>query len=313
MTARGDVARMLTLVPWFLERPGASVHEAADAFGVPAGTIRRDLQHLDFCGLPGLGGGALFDVTVVADRVVVSMADELRRPLRLTPREAMRLVISLQAVDEAMGEELPALRSAIDKVRDAAGLPATSTVAMIEGDHRARWLADLRTALRDGSQVRLSYQGRADTEPRERTVDPWQLDVTADGWYLHGRDAALGPDAHRAFRLDRIADLQVLDRPVEVPRPDGPLPEPRFDAGEGSVEVVVRLGRPAQWLVDAVEPDDVTEEGDDVVMRLRTDAPRWVVGLLLMGAPHVTVEAPVEVARLLDEVARAALAPYGAD
>lgn len=306
MSAGDDVARMLTMVPWFLERPGASVDEAAEAFGVPARTVRRDLSHLDFCGLPGLGGGALFDVTLEQDRVVVSMADELRRPLRLTPREALRLVLSLQAVDEAFGDELPALRSAIDKVRRAADLPAHAAVAVAEG--RSSWLAMLRGALRDGQQVRLDYQGRTDTAPRSRTIDPWQLDVTPDGWYLHGHDVEV--DDHRVFRLDRIADLEVLDTLVSRPRPEEPLPEPRFDPTDDAVEVVVRLGGGARWLADAVDADEVVDDGGTLSVRFRTDAPAWVARLLLMGAPEVTVVRPAELAHQMAAEARAALARY---
>ena len=311
MSAGNDVARMLTMVPWFLERPGASIHEAAEAFGVPARTIRRDLSHLDFCGLPGLGGGALFDVTLEQDRVVVSMADELRRPLRLTPREALRLVLSLQAVDEAFGDDLPALRSAIDKVRRAADLPEHAAVSVGERA-TGSWLGSLREALRDGRQVRLSYQGRTDSHPRRRVVDPWQLDVTPDGWYLHGHDVDAG--AHRVFRLDRVAEVEVLTAPVTVARPDRPLPPPRFDPGDDAVEVTVRLGRGARWLADAFDHDEVRDDGATLEVRFRTDAPAWVARVLLMGAPDVTVVSPPELATAVTEQARAALARYrGAD
>lgn len=309
MSAGDDVARMLTMVPWLLERPGASIDEAVEAFGVPARTIRRDLSHLDFCGLPGLGGGALFDVTLEQDRVVVSMADELRRPLRLTPREALRLVLSLQAVDEAFGEELPALRSAIDKVRRAADLPAHAAVAVGEGTS-STWLGALRGALRDARQVRLAYQGRTDTAPRDRVVDPWQLDVTPDGWYLHAHDVQA--DGHRVFRLDRVADLEVLDAPATHARPAGALPEPRFEPAAEDLEVVVRLGRGARWLADAVAHDALVDDGTTLEVRFRTDAPQWVARLLLMGAPDVTVVAPPAVAERMAQEARAALDRYGA-
>ena len=307
MSAGTDVARMLTMVPWFLERPGASVDEAAEAFGVPPRTIRRDLSHLDFCGLPGLGGGALFDVTLERDRVVVSMADELRRPLRLTPREALRLVLSLQAVDEAFGDELPALRSAIDKVRLAADLPAHAAVAVGE-DADPSWLRTLRDAMRAQQQVRLTYQGRHDDHPRDRVVDPWQLDVTPDGWYLHGHDH--DADDHRVFRLDRVGSLEVLAAPVVHVRPATPLPEPRYEPAEDAIEVVVRLGPSARWLADAVHHDEVVDDGEDLEVRFQTDAPRWVARLLLMGAPAVEVVAPDEIAALVAAEARAAMDQY---
>lgn len=307
MSAGHAVARMLTMVPWFLERPGASVAEAAEAFGVPPRTVRQDLAHLDFCGLPGLGGGALFDVTLVEDRVVVSMAPELRRPLRLTPREALRLVLSLQAVDEAFGDELPALRSAIDTVRRAANLPANAAVAVGERAPGS-WLAALRGALRAGRRVRLQYQGRADEAPRERLVEPWQLDVTPHGWYVHAHDVAA--EGHRVFRLDRIADVEVLEDPATTPRPTAALPQPRYEPSEDAVTVVVRLGPSARWLADAVDPDAVEEVDDGIEVRFRTDTPSWVVRLLLMGAPDVRVVSPPSLGQTLAAEARAAADRY---
>ncbi len=306
MSAGDAVARMLTMVPWLLERPGASVDEAAAAFGVPPRTIRRDLSHLDFCGLPGLGGGTLFDVTLEQDRVVVSMADELRRPLRLTPREALRLVLSLQAADAALGEEMPALRSAIDKVRRAADLPVGAAVAVGEG--QSGWVAELRRALRDGVQVRLVYQGRTDDAPRERVVDPWQLDVTPEGWYLHGLDVEV--DDHRVYRLDRIVDVEVLTSRLSTSRPTEPLRPPQFDPGDDDIEIVVRLGQSARWVADAIAHDALEDDGETIRLTFRTDAPQWVVRLLMMGAPDVEVLAPDHVAALLAGEARAALERY---
>ena len=107
MSATDDVARMLTLVPWLLERPGASLAETAAAFGVDERTVRRDLlDHLDFCGLPGLGGGDLFTVDLSGDRIVVSMADELQRPVRPTPAEALQLVLGLNYQEECSLREI---------------------------------------------------------------------------------------------------------------------------------------------------------------------------------------------------------------
>lgn len=299
---------MLTLVPWFLERPGASIAEAAEAFGVPARTIRRDLSHLDFCGLPGLGGGALFEVTIVQDRVIVHMADELRRPLRLTPREALRLVLSLQAVEQALQGELPALRSAIDKVRDAAGLSPLAAMAVDDAPTGTPVLDTVRQALRDHRRLRIAYQGRGDTEPRDRDVDPWQLDVTPDGWYLHAHDVDVAD--HRVFRLDRIASAEILDTPSVTPPPRQPLPAPRFEPGPDDVQVEVRLGPTARWIADAFDVDEVADHDGALHVHLRTDAPPWVARVLLMGAPDVEIVHPPELAAQMNAIARAALAHY---
>lgn len=309
MSAAGDVARMLTLVPWLLERPGASVAEAAAAFGVSERQVHRDLYHLDFCGLPGLGGGDLFDVSIVGDRVVVTMAEELRQPLRLTPREALLLVLTGEAVAAALPEDLPALRTALDKVRHAMGVPPG--VSVEPEDEGAAWTAALRDAIGRRRRVRLAYQGRGDDAPVTRRVDPWRLHVAGGVWYVQGHDDRAGD--LRTFRLDRIAALDVTDEPWTAAPPAEPLPEPHYEPGADDIEVVVDLAASARWVAEAVEPESVEERPDGGRrLRFHTDAPRWVRRLLLVAGAGAQVVAPTELARTVREDAAAALARYGA-
>lgn len=300
---------MLTLVPWLLERPGASIGEIVAAFGVDERTIRSDLNSLDFCGLPGLGGGDLFEVSIVADRVVVRMADELRRPLRLTPREALRLVLTVDAVAEVLGEELPALRSAVAKVRAAAGVPESVNVRL--ASEGTPWLLAVREAVTAGRRVRLRYQGRSDEAPKERELDPWTLHVSQGSWYVQGHDHRSGEP--RTFRLDRIAELEVLDTPVEVAAPDGPLPRPRYTPAPDDTEVELLLGPRARWLAEVVDPESVEDLADGRWrLRFHTDAPQWIGRLVLMGAGDVEVVRPDGLAERVRATARAALDHYGA-
>ncbi len=301
MSATADVGRMLTLVPWFLERPGASLDEAADAFGVPASVIRRDLGHLDFCGLPGLGGGALFDVSLVGDRVVVSMADELRRPLRPTASEGLRLVLTVDAVMGALGGELPALRTAVDKVRTALGIP--EDVADVLDADEVPAVEVARAALRDGVRVRLSYQGRSDTAPTLREVDPWSLHIQDGVWYLQGHDHGVGE--RRTFRLDRTSAIEPLPETISATAPDQ-LPPPRYAPAPDDLEVIIEVDPAGRWLEGAVVIDGREERGDGgAVLTLRTDAPRWIARLVLMAGGAARVVAPdglrAEVLRLASD------------
>ncbi len=309
MSASDDVARMLTLVPWLLERPGASVAEAAEAFDVPERTIRQDLGHLDFCGLPGLGGGDLFEVEIVADRIVLRMADELRRPLRPTPREALRLVLTLDAVVETLGDDLPALRSAVDKIRGALGIPET-VADVLEPTSGGTVVADARRALRDGRRIRFAYQGRGDRVAQQRVVDPWALHVLDGEWYLQGHDH--GARALRTFRLDRAAELDVLDEGVDT-EPPGELPPPRYVPGPDDLEVQLHLEPGATWILDAIDAGEVDQRDGGTRVRLRTDAPAWIARLVLMAGGAAVVEAPESLRGLVADLARMALVHYEAD
>ncbi|HSK22093.1 MAG TPA: WYL domain-containing protein [Egicoccus sp.] len=306
MTAAGDVARMLTLVPWLLERPGASVSETAAAFGVSEATIRRDLGHLDFCGLPGLGGGDLFEVDIVGERVVVQMADELKRPLRPTPREALRLVLTVDAVSEALADEVPALRTAVDKVRAALGIPESVADVVEPGANDV--VPVLRRAIADERQVRLRYQGRADEQPQWRTVDPWTLQVADGTWYLRAHD--VGADGARTFRLDRAIEVEPTEQPRAVPAPEH-LPPPGYAPGPDDLEVELALNVAGRWVLDAVAPDEVEERPDGgAVVRLRTDAPGWLARVVLTAGGDARVTAPATLADEVAALADEALARY---
>jgi proteasome accessory factor C len=306
VSATADVARMLALVPWLLERPGVTVVEAAETFGVDAATIERDLGHLDFCGLPGLGGGDLFDVSLVGDRIVVQLADELRRPVRPTPSEALRLVLTLDAVVRILGEELPALRTAVTKVRRALGVP-DGAVEVVEPASTGPVLA-LRQALADDRRVRLRYRSRGSEDASSREVDPLALHVLDGVWYLQAHDRAA--EELRAFRLDRVVDLEVLDqrRTAEVPVD---LPPPRYRPGPDDLEVVLDLAPAARWVADAVVADRLEPRADGWArLTFRTDRPAWVAELVVMAGGHARVVAPPQLATRVRERASAALASY---
>ncbi|MEX0869218.1 MAG: WYL domain-containing protein [Nitriliruptoraceae bacterium] len=302
--ATSDVSRMLALVPWLLERPGASVDEAAAAFGVDASVIRTDLAHLDFCGLPGLGGGDLFEIDLVDDRVVIGMADELRRPLRPTPREALRLIVTVDAVADLLADDLPALPRALDKVRRALGIDAS--LADVVTETVPPVVAAMRQALRDERRVIVTYQGRNDATPRERTVDPWALHVEDGKWYLVGHDLTAGDS--RTFRLDRASAVQVTEDDVVHPPPER-LPLPRYRPSGDDLEVVLDVANHARWVLDAMDVDDVTERADGARVRVLTDAPIWIARIVLMAAGGVRVLAPDHVRALVLEMVDTALDP----
>lgn len=307
MSALDDVGRMLALVPWLLARPGASLQEAADAFGVSPQRIRTDLvDHLDFCGLPGLGGGDLFDVAVVGDRIVITMADELARPMRPTAAEALRLVLTVDAVAEVLGDELPALTRAAAKVREALGVP--ERVADVLEPSTTSVVLEVRRALAEGRRVHLRYQGRGDDAPRDRTVDPWRVQVVAGEWYLQGHDQGAGD--LRTFRLDRVAEVSVTDEPVQVP-PPAELPPPRYQPGDDDLAVTLAVTRAGRWLAEVLDVDRIEERADGgALLHLTTDAPRHVARLVLVAGGAATVREPAALARAVGDLARSSAERY---
>lgn len=301
MSATDAVARLLTLTPWLLERPGASIAEAAHAFGVGEQDIRDDLARLDWCGLPGMGGGDVFDVTVTDDRIVLELVHELHRPMRLHPAEALRLVLTLDAVLPTLGDDLPALATARAKVRAAAGVPPGAVVT--SDDHDPAIVGTIRTAMTERRRLSFDYRGRQDDQPRRRTVEVWQLDVIADGWYVRAHDVEA--DGARSFRLDKVVAPRIEDTPATTTPPDD-LPPPGFPADTGR-RVRLRLAPDTAWLAGTVQLVDREVDGDDLIITFDTDALAWIASMVRVAGAGVTIEAPDELATLVQDTARAAL------
>ena len=64
MKAEEQVARMLRMVPYLSAHQGVAVTEVARVFGTTPNQVIRDLEVLQFCGLPGGYHDDLFDVDI---------------------------------------------------------------------------------------------------------------------------------------------------------------------------------------------------------------------------------------------------------
>ena len=137
-TATARLARLLTMVPWLVNRQGIDLQQAADDLGVSVEQLEADLNLLFLCGY-----GQLPDELIEADweegRVFVGNADTIARPLRLGVDEAVTLVVGLRALREVPGlGERDAVERALAKLEDAAGAAAAPARRVRAGGRRRR-------------------------------------------------------------------------------------------------------------------------------------------------------------------------------
>ncbi|RFU20771.1 helix-turn-helix transcriptional regulator [Geodermatophilus marinus] len=321
MTTAGTnerMTRLLTLVPYLTAHPeGVPLAEAARDFGVPERQLRRDLELLWMCGLPGYGPGDLIDLSFEGDRVRVTFTAGMVRPLRLTTDEAVALVVALRTLLELPGlAEREAVSRALAKVSAVAGHAGerVSPVAL-SVDAREQALAVVRDALERRRALHLHYYVPTRDERTERTVDPMRLLLVDGRWYLEAWSREVA--GVRLFRLDRIDDVQVLDEPAAPP----PQAAPRdVEAGlyqpePGAPVVRLRLARWARWVAEYYPVEEVREVDDPpggLVVVLRTHDLAWARRLVASLGGAATVDAPAELARAVADDARAALDRYAA-
>lgn len=298
--------RVLVMVPWLLDNPGVTVDEVAERFDVPPRELVHDLDILGYCGLPGYGGGDLIEASIVGDRISVRMADFFSRPLGLSLREALTLLLAGSALAAVGVPEAGDLGSALAKLRGVLGADAQLAIDLsTPGDGH---LEALRRAVRERRVVRLVYRSGSKVQTTERLVEPWAVMGARGAWYLHGWCRMA--QAPRHFRLDRIKELEVTDTPAEREPPSRPEPA-TYTPEPGDVTVIVDLAPPAAWPAEWVVPDSL-EERPDGTRRLtfRTPSVEWVARLLLRLGSDAQVHQPDALRERVVTLAGEALARY---
>jgi len=308
-----QLPRLLALVPYLLARPGVRVSEVAGVFGVTEDRLRKDLDLLWVCGLPGHGPGDLIDVEFEGDTITLFEPAGVTRPLRLTVDEALALTVALRALAETPGlVERDALDRALVKVEQVAGAaagPAVRVEVAVEGEERV--LPVVERALAAGRRLHLQYHVPGRDESTERDVDPMRLAWAQGRPYLEAwcRRA----EGVRLFRLDRVGAVEVLDLPAEPPphAASRDLSQGVFQPSPDDELVVLALQPGAHWVADH-HPCESVEQTDErtLTARLRTPDTRWVRRLVLRLGDTAVVLHPPGLAEQVRSDARAALAAY---
>ena len=285
-------------------------------FGVSEDRLRKDLNLLWVCGLPGHGPGDLIDVEFEGDTITLFEPAGVTRPLRLTVDEALALVVALRALAETPGPgraRRPGPGAGQGRAGGGGGGPdrAGRVEVAVEGEERV--LPVVEQALRERRRLHLRYHVAARDETTERDVDPMRLALVEGRPYLEAwcRRA----EGVRLFRLDRVAEVHLLDLPAEPP-PDAEardLSQGVFQPSPDDGLVVLALRPAAHWVAEH-HPCESVEPGADseLVARLRTPDTRWVRRLVLRLGAEGRVLEPAALAEQVRADAQAALAAYGA-
>ncbi|ANZ42061.1 protein pafC [Lentzea guizhouensis] len=303
MTASNErLPRLLALVPYLLNRPAITVKEAAADFGITPKQLRKDLELLWMCGLPGYGPGDLIDLSFEGETITVSFDAGMNRPLRLTAAEASSLLVALRALADTPGVvDTDAVRRALAKIESAVGKAQPAGMVVGLGAFEREETAEIRAAVQDAVKreraVRIRYYSQSHDAMSDRVVDPMRLLLLEGRGYLEAWcRSALGV---RLFRLDRIDEVEVLDEP-SVPPPHAKLTdtsEGLFQPRDNQKIAVLLLEPDAHWVAEYYPVDHVAEQTDGRTrVLMRYDDPSWMVRLLLGLGGDVHVEQPAELA-----------------
>ena len=260
-------ARALLCLQLVQDQPGITADRLARGLGCSSRAARRYVAVLREAGVPvhavrGPYGGYRLGSGVRPPPVMFSATEALGLVMAVldghhdagdeTEPVGAALGKVVRALPTAVAEQVQAIRrtTAPAPDRGAARPDPATTIALVQASSQNR-------------RVRLRYRSEAGTE-WVTEADPWAVVVRHGRWYLLCR--AGSERAVRAYRLDRMRDVEPLDEAFERPADLDPVAmlEQHLAVGwdyavevvvESSVDQVRRYLSPALGRLEAVDAD----------------------------------------------------------
>ncbi|MWB98077.1 helix-turn-helix transcriptional regulator [Agromyces seonyuensis] len=221
-----------------------TARELAEELEISLATARRDFEALSAAGIPvypqaGRGGGW---------RLLGGGRTDLSGLTADEARGLFALLGPASARDAPAGSALRKLLRALPETFRADAAAAADAVVVDPSPWgavtrpRPAWADLLQHAIVERRAVRFGYARSGTAADRE--VDPLGLAVKHDRWYLLARRGG----EHRTYLLDRMTDVEVLERTFE--RPDG------YDATAAWAGIVAELEANRSRVAAVVVVDD---------------------------------------------------------
>lgn len=299
-TAHERVRRLLSVVPWIVERDGPRVDDVCERFGMSRAQLLDDLQIVFLVGLFPFTPDQLIDVVIEDDRVWIRLADYFAEPLRLTPDQGFQIVAAGAGMLSLPGADPEGpLGRGIRKLAAVLGVDPDD-VQVDLGDAEPTVLRELRGAVSEGRVARLDYHTFGRDVRSVRLVEPERIYARDGAWYLEAycRSAA----APRVFRIDRVEAVEVLEEsiPERAGLVEGSAGAVPYAPAADEPRVVLDLDESALWVLEQYPVDEVTELSDGRRrVRLGVAGTAWLERLLLRlgdAATVVELDAPLDTA-----------------
>jgi len=290
----GDrLRRLLSIVPWIVDHPGAPVDEVCARFGIGEAELLGALEMLRFVGVYPFSPDALIDVVIEDARVWLHLAQPFGRPLRLTPEEGIALVAAGRSMVGSPGADPDgSLARGLAKLARSIGITDEASVEVQLAEAVAPEILDrVRRAAHDRRRLAIEYYSFGRDDHTTREIDPYRVYADQGRWYVAAW--CHRAEGERIFRVDRIRSAELLDTTFDEVAFDertGDQGADRFDPGPDVARVVLDLSPDAAWVADHYPHDSrVDLGGGRFRITLAVTARPWLERLLLTLGPSAEV------------------------
>lgn len=310
--------RLITLLMLLQRQPNQKASDLAKKLGISVRSLHRYIGMLDEMGIP-----------IYSERGPYGGFSLVRGykmpPLVFTPEEAVAIYLGTSLVREMWGKLYQdAAQGAISKLDNVLPEEQQNEIAwarrtlITTGMHRASLdaltplLEKIRRAIREQRRVVMKYRKQNDTAIQAREVDPYALVHRSGWWYVVGFCRLR--NAIRSFRLDRIAELTLLDKTFQLPE-EFNAQEYLTKAFESESSVMIRLSFSPQAAHIARDLgamwDSITEQANGaVIVTFAMPDLQWAASMVMGFGPIVTVLEPKELRQTVREWANAIMTQY---
>lgn len=306
--------RLLAIVLELQRNGSRRAEDLAATFETSKRTIYRDVQALCESGVPviaqaGIGyslveGYFLPPLSFSTDEATMLLlgsklvADHFEAQYREVSQSASR---KIEAVLSAK------LRGEVNFLRDSIAFVAPETLA---SSASAKFLPTLRRAIIEQKTIRFHYHTRYSMDrsnaKKTREANPYSLLHYGDAWYLNGFCHLR--EEIRQFRLDRLSDLELLDK--SFTRPADYKMEPPEDSGRQVIVHALFDPDTAPWVRES-RSYYITEMKDDpeghpgcLLVTMKAHFETELVSWLLSWGAKVEILEPESLKRRLADAAR---------
>jgi len=314
-----ELDRMLTLIPYLYENGRVSLDEVAERFHLSREEVVAAIDRIATLGDDVLEPHQLIQAYIEDGYVGIDIEPAVIRPVRLTARQALALLVGAEFLKAEEHTVSPALSRAVEKVRQATSgaqrkhLEELERVISIEGEAISDLFRTVERARRQKERLEIDYLADTGGEITTRRIDPYFLWNYGGAWYCAAMCHLRGET--RTFRISRIRESRPTGERFEIDESfdaDRYREGPVYVPGKGDLAVRVRFSPECARFVEqrCADTTIVREKAGSIVMTRWTSSEAWLVKWLLPYGPSAEILDPPSARTAMGEACRRVLARY---
>ncbi len=314
-----DLERFLTMIPYLYENGRVPMEEVAARFHLAPEEVVAAIDRIATLGDDVLEPHQLIDAYIEDGYVGMDIEPAVKRPIRLSARQAFALLVGADLLRAEGYTVSPALAKAIDKVREATSAGQRGQLADLERafafqrEGISEIFSSIERARAERERIEIDYLADAGETITTRLIDPYLLWNVGGAWYCAAWCHLRGDT--RTFRISRVRDARRTGERFEINESfdasryrEGPVYVP----APGDVTVRVRFSQEMARFVEArcADAELEREPGGALIVTRRARSEAWVVRWLLPYGPAAEIIEPVSAREAMRRACQRVLARY---